>query len=389
MAVGSTLRWSACRHDTRSVSRGRTVTSRVIAAGEAHGLDAIALLNRPVYLAYDELMAALGSGSGETTLFARPVENGAMLSWMTDLDGSVRRWSDMSPDEQAVAERKRRDVKGSLALRIELLSRSGPNSRHAAAVELIRAALNVPGPDAVFVVGAQPVLTFWGFARRDEAAFDPFAAIALRLPPTPPAAPTRRHTLWLLLALLAAACLIIAGVYIAIVARRPPVLPSLPRPFVVVPKAAAPPVPPRVSKVVPPRAHPTAALLGDRLTLPPDLADLSFLKGRWAIKTGLRWGNMFHTEPVEMSLDVDDHGGGTISIDRSQPRQVCSAPVEVQRANISLTLQSRFRLRCADGSLMTSVRITCVQQDDGSALCHGINLPDGNSFEAHVSKLPS
>ncbi len=372
------------------------MTSRVIARGDAHGLDAIALLNRPVYLAYDELVVALGPGAavGYARLFARPVKDGCMLSWTTDLDGPVRRWSDMLPDEQAIAERTRRDLKGLLWSRMELLSRSGSNPRNAAAVDLIRAALNVPGPDAVFVVGTQPVLTFWGFARRTEAAFDPFAAISFRPPSAPPPPSTPRRALWLLLALLAAVFLVIAGVYLASVPRRLvlPLPPPLPLAAPKSPELPKQPKPPPAAKVTPPMSEPPGRpalpLPGDRLRLPPNPVDLSFLKGRWAVKTGLSWGNMFHTEPVEMSLDFHDHEGGRISIDRSEPRQVCSSSVQVQLADTSLTLQSRSRLRCADGSLMTSVRITCVRQGDGSALCHGVNLPDGHPFEARINRMP-
>ena len=371
------------------------MAARVIVQGEAYGLDAIALLNRPVYLAYDELVAAAGPG-GHARFFAWPAEEHGTIAWATDLDGPVRRWSEMSPVEQAIAEQTRRTIRAALASRMALLEHSGPDPRDAAAAELIRFALNVPGPDAVFVVGTHPVLTFWGFARRNEAAFDPFAPIALR--PAPAAALLRadRRILRLLLTvLLSIICLAAAGLYLALGPQhRTPVplsspLPAMPatsRQVRPIPEPLPPPRPSSPVPELPPRT--ISPGLGDRLKLPSDSADLSFLKGRWSVESGLTWGNISHEEPVEMALNLDGDGGGTVSIYRTGPPQVCSSPVEAHRAGDTLTLQSRFRLRCPDASLMTSLRITCFQQDDGSALCHGVNLPGGNPFETRISKMP-
>ncbi len=108
------------------------------------------------------------------SLFAQPeptADASGAVEWYSDLAGQPTPLSELPPTE-------RRRIQGLLADRLaalgdlaDRLRQSGPEGE-AQSAEL-RAALRYPDDAAVFAVGGQPVLTFWGYRRADAPSEPP------------------------------------------------------------------------------------------------------------------------------------------------------------------------------------------------------------------------
>jgi Mg-chelatase subunit ChlD len=109
----------------------------------------------------------------------REVEGGAMVEWYSDLAGQPRRLSELPAGEQQAARRLLEERVASVTRLADKLPEIDP--RAAQYAESLRQAVSCPGDDYVYVVGNQPVLTFWG--HRDPHAIVPVAAGTGRLWP--------------------------------------------------------------------------------------------------------------------------------------------------------------------------------------------------------------
>lgn len=139
------------------------------------------------------------------TLFAepRPSPDGREVSWYSDLAGQPVRMDALPPADRTTARER-------LATRLtaldELASRLRADSPDAAA--RLDDALRYPGDDAVWVVGGEPVLTFWGHQAVGRAPLGPRRAPVEPVIPLEPvvAPPVRRGgsrwLAWSLLSLL-------------------------------------------------------------------------------------------------------------------------------------------------------------------------------------------
>ena len=183
---------------------------------------------RPVYESYLQIRSILGTrlGSRYANYFARPnLDQGAgTIRWTADIDGPVRHWSDMPPEEQTKRALELETIRAGLEAYVREL-RAAPEPTAGQKVEsprafasLLEQAVTIPSARHLHFVGDQPVATFWGF---QELSGDGLNALALRSPPRPavppatgawgPAAATTVATqgrfpwwlLWLLFGLLA------------------------------------------------------------------------------------------------------------------------------------------------------------------------------------------
>lgn len=138
----------------------------------------------PIHAAYRKLVAVIESrlGPEAARYLARPEVDEAThsIGWHAACDGPVRRWSQLTLEEQAAMATAFTNLQarlGNLAIELEKAGAAGgakENFGHA-----LRLALRSPGLDYLFFVGDQPVLTAWGSETGsggfDSLAFDPKA----------------------------------------------------------------------------------------------------------------------------------------------------------------------------------------------------------------------
>jgi len=138
----------------------------------------------PIHAAYRKLVAVIESrlGPEAARYLARPEVDEAThsIGWHAACEGPVRRWSQLSLEEQAAMATAFTNLQaklGNLAIELEKAGAAGgakENFGHA-----LRLALRSPGLDYLFFVGNQPVLAAWGSETGtggfDSLAFDPKA----------------------------------------------------------------------------------------------------------------------------------------------------------------------------------------------------------------------
>jgi hypothetical protein len=138
----------------------------------------------PIYAVYRKLVAVIESrlGPEAARYLARPEVDEAShsIGWHAACEGPVRRWSQLTLEEQAAMATAFTNLQarlGKLAIELEKAGAAGgakENFGHA-----LRLALRSPGLDYLFFVGDQPVLTAWGSETGsggfDSLAFDPKA----------------------------------------------------------------------------------------------------------------------------------------------------------------------------------------------------------------------
>jgi hypothetical protein len=187
---------------------------------------------RPVYESYLQIRGVLGTrlGSRYANYFARPNldQSAGTVRWTADVDGPVRHWSEMPPEEQTRRALELETIRAGLEAYVRELrvapepaaGQKGESPR--AFASLLEQAVVIPSARHLHFVGDQPVATFWGF---QELSGDGLNALALRPPPRPAVPPSIGATapsagiaegrfpwwlLWLLFGLLAILFLLFA-----------------------------------------------------------------------------------------------------------------------------------------------------------------------------------
>lgn len=147
---------------------------------------------RPVYESYLQIRSILGTrlGSRYANYFARPNldQSASTVRWTADVDGPVRHWSDMPPEEQTKRALELETIRAGLEAYVRELratpepaaGQKGESPR--AFASLLEQAVVIPSARHLHFVGDQPVATFWGF---QELSGDGLNALALRPPPRP------------------------------------------------------------------------------------------------------------------------------------------------------------------------------------------------------------
>ncbi len=156
---------------------------------------------RPVYESYLQIRSILGTrlGSRYANYFAQPnLDQGAgTVRWTADIDGPVRHWSDMLPEEQTKRALELETIRAGLEAYVRELrmapepaaGQKGESPR--AFASLLEQAVTIPSARHLHFVGDQPVATFWGF---QELSGDGLNALALRPPPRPAVPPPASGT---------------------------------------------------------------------------------------------------------------------------------------------------------------------------------------------------
>jgi len=151
---------------------------------------------RPVYESYLQIRSILGTrlGSRYANYFARPNldQSAGTVRWTADVDGPVRHWSEMTPEEQTKRALELETIRAGLEAYVRELraapeptaGQKGESPR--AFASLLEQAVTIPSARHLHFVGDQPVATFWGF---QELSGDGLNALALRPPPRPAVPP--------------------------------------------------------------------------------------------------------------------------------------------------------------------------------------------------------
>ena len=150
----------------------------------------LGLAGEPIYLSHRKLITVVASrlGASAASYFARPEldETNHHINWHATVDGEVRRWNSLSPEQQANLAPKLTALQQGLASLSATLEHAGAQGEAQENFgRALRLALSHPGVENLYLVGDQPVLTLWGFEGGSHQ-FDP-----VTFSPTPsPARPS-------------------------------------------------------------------------------------------------------------------------------------------------------------------------------------------------------
>ncbi len=144
-----------------------------------------------------------------------PTADGRYVEWYSDLPGQPRKLTALPDAEQAAARALLKDRLDALRTFADRLPDLDPGAGDLA--ESLRQALSYPGDDTVYVIGDQPVLTFWGY-RPPAAAVPPPPPVAEPVP----AGPRAPRWPWLAGSLLALGLLAFVGWWYSVDFRWPP-----------------------------------------------------------------------------------------------------------------------------------------------------------------------
>lgn len=341
-----------------------------------------------VFRRASELRATIARrlGSPVAAYFARPQLNGHgdSLDWYASGSGPVTPWARLS-DEQRTAARECIDM---VLKQVADLSRrlvgEGPSDQQGFA-RLLEQVIRYPDDSHIFLVGRQPVMTFWGFRGRgkDSDTTVPIGAQligrgndARKTTEFVPASPddhrwlgvSRRTWWWLAPALLALA--LITGILSWFWQTKPPAPDAAPE--------LTPPRPPEVT------AEPPA----EPLVFPPEAIathSIGFLTGRWQA-SGEELVDSDSRHPIALAYTLDQ-GVGEVTI-TEQSGTVCRAPVDAAFDGETLTLAPREEIRCPNRASFYGATVTCRPSTDRRALCTG-SFPNGKTFSVGLGRAQS
>lgn len=351
-------------------------------------------------------------------------EAGDRLDWYSPREGKVVSWAAATDTARASALRQLENCLDT----VSQISKAAKSSEKPATQffgSLLEKAFRFPDQNHMYLVGGQPVLTFWGFLSLDSVSNpDPFAALrntltadeplpALSLAaekikaPEPVATPRRKKSplIWalpvaaLVVAGSAAGWLysrtpapkvetakteapkpaattepaVIAPPLVAAEVKSPEVKTPEPTPLPVAPAAVVVPSPEPVAEVekTPVTAVPAVPVSKNALVMPPDavkIGSTKFLNGNWNVVVDIK-------DPVTGKPPVLRYqfkqGQGTVKITYGAGvtcRTVANAGL-MQSGN--LVINSRYRAKCSDGSRYQMPEISCTQGATGAAVCQG------------------
>ncbi len=362
-------------------------------------------LGEPAYLAYARLTAALnGLGAADCArYFARPEldERRQTLAWHAPLEGPVRRWSALAPEERRAAAPRILAIKERLA---GLAGAGGAGGAQDSFARLLRQAAVAPGPDHLFLVGDQPVLTAWGF----EADATRFDTLAFAIPPAgleAVAANPRRDWTWLkrwwwlpLALVLLLALLLglwtwwqewdgltpkaerpippVSGQAPATTVETPPTVKrETPDPSAAGDEAAA-----DGSAAEPPVSKPRS---GEVLAIPE--RGIDFLEGTWRTESAIV--DRRDGKPLVQTFTFNPTGEGEVVTRRGDGVE-CRGRARAERTpGGGLVIYGTEHAACSDGDFFVPFRLECAPGPGGLSDCRGVNADDGSGYEVVVRRL--
>jgi hypothetical protein len=175
-------------------------TGPVLASDLVDKYQPLGAFGQPVYMSYVQLRATITQklGARHANYFAKPDRDpqNKSIHWISEVPGTVRRWIDLSPEEQTRYALDLQALRSDFIRYLDELRRQGEapavgkpqdgkraDSKGAAAfASLLEEAMLVPDDTHLHFVDDQPVVSFWGFRNFGGQALD-----ALRLAPPRPA----------------------------------------------------------------------------------------------------------------------------------------------------------------------------------------------------------
>lgn len=154
----------------------------------------------------------------------QPNETGERIDWYSPVDGPVISWATASDEEKENAYTQLNEYQNEL-LQFSQNKKNSENKEYQLFGALLEKTIQFPDDEHIYIVGGQPVITFWGFVNAGkQSRTDPVACLQRRAKPAPvisdipePAAAVKksplRFLLWLLplLLLLCAALFFLRG----------------------------------------------------------------------------------------------------------------------------------------------------------------------------------
>jgi hypothetical protein len=162
---------------------------RIPEVSQSAGLRRLAIGGVSVTAAHQQITQnldkALGPGGG--LFLAEPAERGDKIDWYTAAEGPARRLAELDePERSGAGERLRQTLESVSAYAERLKGEKDEYQSHLG--HLIELAIQIPDERHVWMIGDQPVLTFWGTTRE---VGQPVESPVYRLvPPKPPEAET-------------------------------------------------------------------------------------------------------------------------------------------------------------------------------------------------------
>lgn len=147
------------------------LTGSLLLQQTTEGLKPLGAFNQPVYRSHGQIRAALLNelDPSYANYFARPEfdQGTATISWFAHTRGKARRWIDLSAEEQARLDPIRQKMSEQLDEYRHNLAAAHENSPRNNFGKLLAQAVLTPSMDYLYVIGDQPVITFWGFKKAD------------------------------------------------------------------------------------------------------------------------------------------------------------------------------------------------------------------------------
>ena len=163
----------------------------LLTSGNPLGLRAVGSGGRTAVSSYEQITRTLRQmfGPAHAALFAEPSQRAAAIDWYADVEsgGKPVRLSEAPPGiRDPGLERLETLVRDIEAKAVSLQKSDRQDERILG--DMLAHALEIPDEDAVFLVGGQPVMTFWGLRQRPEPPRDQPDPYAVEAPLAVPAA---------------------------------------------------------------------------------------------------------------------------------------------------------------------------------------------------------
>lgn len=165
----------------------------LLATGTLETYTPLGAFGQPVYLAHVQLKAAVRQKLGPryADFFATPDREpgSGRIRWLADVQGPRTRWSELPPEQQLLHALSIEELRSGFARYADELRAMRTSQQAQAFVALLDTALRVPDDSHLFLVGDQPVVSFWGFSHGDGAAFDALSVAPRQPVPAPGGSP--------------------------------------------------------------------------------------------------------------------------------------------------------------------------------------------------------
>lgn len=420
--------------DTNRAQEQIMTGNRIVTTPKAE-MRALAFKGIVAFSSFSQIRDMLLRKFGEETvlLFARPVENtrDGQIDWYTPIQGEARQLTSLAEDQQTpildYLRKKALDIENYA----EELIRTGDPLKVTRG-HILKLALLYPSESDIYVIDKQPILTCWGFApgstgvEARNLAKIAFIKPAQSAGTAPEEAPFRetepplqaepepvktgeepqkrkesraRYSGWwwfvplLPLLLLLALIFFSFGPFPALAGKSLWHVPWPEKANTDSLKGKIPELEKQISELqlaldkhlamCKTQEEPVAqAPEAEKLVIPDNAEDTSFMQGRWLCQTGLV--NSRTEEPVQMAFEFGSNGRGEATIvQRSGP---CRGPAVAAIANGRLHIEIDEVVCTPPGANYARMSIYCENSSGKATVCKGEN-ENGTSWDAVFHKM--